>query len=361
MKTTMRRLFLTAGIAGIIGLALPETPGAGASTGQTVGRPTEVVMQLTGADSPNRTDRWDVYGTDLGHMFLYKGQLRYAFGDTFGKGRPLVGPGGTNHRDNTMARSTDTNSVGGLVFKDYVSDPFGNAKELFDDNTVASVIPTNGIAIGERMFLHYMAVRNWGPPGSWDVAFSGLAYSDDGGQTWTMDPKIKWGDHSNFAQVAMLRDGGYVYLFGIPEGRFGGVKLARVRERSLLNRGSYRYWTGFGWARDERIATTIVPPPVGELSVRWSGRYNRWLMTSLNDANQSKYGGHDAIVLRSSKRLTGRWSDELVLTTSADYPLPYAPYQVPTQPDGNDLYYNMSRYDEYNVFLMRTTLPDRLP
>ena len=114
-----------------------------------------------------------------------------------------------------------------------------------------------------------------------------------------------------------------------------------------------------GW-EGEQFAAEIVPAPVGELSVRWSQHHERWLMTYLNDANA--YDGHDAIVLRSAKRdgsnsgLTGPWSDELVLTTSADYPQLYAPYQVPGQPDGADLYYTMSRFDHYNVFLMRTTL-----
>ncbi|MDP8930482.1 MAG: DUF4185 domain-containing protein, partial [Actinomycetota bacterium] len=349
--TTPPRLFVALGIAGVVGLALPVTKGAAASTGQT-GQPTEVVAKLTGPDSLNRTDRWNVYGTDLGHMFRYGNQLRFTFGDTFGQA-------GTDPRDNTMAWSTDTTVHDGLKFDNYVTDRPRHAKELFDDpnDPSLSVIPTNGIAVGDRMFLHYMAVRQWLEPGHWDVAYSGLAYSDDKGRTWKVSPNVKWGDDSNFAQVGMLRLGdGYVYLFGIPEGRFGGLKLARVPEtkEALLDPNAYRYWTGSGWG-DEQSATEIVPAPVGELSVRWSQHHQRWLMTYLNDANQ--YDGHDAIVVRSaSSGLTGPWSDELVLTTSADYPQLYAPYQVPDQPDGADLYYTMSRFDHYNVFLMRSTL-----
>ncbi len=352
MKTTLPRLFVSMGIAGVIGLALPATKGAAAATGET-GQPTEVVAKLTGPDSLNRTDRWNVYGTDLGHMFRYGNQLRFTFGDTFGPER-------TDHRDNTMAWSTDNDINDGLEFDNYVTDSPGHAKKLFDDPSVANVIPTYGIAEGERMFLHYMAVRQWLTPGRWDVAYSGLAYSNDEGNTWTMDPSVKWGDDSNFAQVAFVRPGdGYIYLFGIREGRFGGVKLARVPEGSLLDRGAYRYWTGSGWARNERTATTIVPAPVGELSLRWSGHYQKWLMTYLNDNNLPDEP--ERIVLRAAENFTGPWSDELVLTTSADYPDPYAPYQVPDQPDGPDLYYTMSRFwPEYNVFLMRTTLPDSL-
>ncbi|MDP8928917.1 MAG: DUF4185 domain-containing protein, partial [Actinomycetota bacterium] len=223
MNTALPRLFATMGISAVIGLALPVTAGAAASTGQTSGLETEVVAKLTGPASLNRTHvKWNVHGTDLGHMFRYKKQLRFTFGDTFGPAR-------TDHRDNTMAWSTDTSLHNGLKFKGYVTDRPGHAKKLFDDPSVANVIPTYGIAEGDRMFLHYMAVRRWGDPGRWDVAYSGLAYSDNEGRTWTMDPNVKWGDQSNFAQVAFVRPGdGYIYLCGITEGRFGGVKLARV-------------------------------------------------------------------------------------------------------------------------------------
>lgn len=369
----MRRLFLTLGIAGVLGLALPATPGAGASTGATV--KTEEVMQLTGKNSPNQTDQWDVCGTDLGHMFLYGDEVRYTFGDTFG----CVDE---NHRDNTMAWGADKTVTDGLKFDSYVTDA-GKAKKLFDDPNVASVIPTNGIAHvdsthPERIFLHYMAVREWLSPGRWDVAYSGIAYSDDGGDTWTMDPDTKWGDRSNFAQVAFLRgsdgplegaDRNYIYLFGIKEGRFGGVKLARVPDTidAPLEPNNYEYWTGSGWAKGEKNAKTIVPAPVGELSVRWNAHYQKWFMTYLNDNNLP--GEPERIVLRYADKdnnsfpgFIGSWSDELTLTTSNEYTSPYAPYQVPTQPASRVLYYNMSQFFPiYNVFLMKTELPDPLP
>ena len=49
-----------------------------------------------------------------------------------------------------------------------------------------------------------------------------VAYSDNGGQSWTEDPNTKWPGNSNFGQVSMVQPGdGYVYLFGIPRGRYG--------------------------------------------------------------------------------------------------------------------------------------------
>lgn len=149
-----------------------------------------------------------------------------------------------------------------------------------------------------------------------------------------------------------MRRDGFVYLFGITQGRFGGVKLARVPEGSLLQKDAYSYWNGLVWVRGiEQAATHIVPPPVGELSVQWSPYHGQWLMTYLNEVR-------DAIVLRSSLLLTGPWDQERVLTPAADRQL-YAPYLLPDQ-QGPDIYFTISRFDVYNVFLMRSRLPSLL-
>lgn len=308
-----------------------------------------VIEQLTGRGSPNRTDRWAVHGTDLGHMFRHDGQLRMVFGDTFAADE-------TDWRSNTMAVLDDTDPRDGLRIATMVTDRPGHAKELLGSRKVdgdeMTVIPTYGVSVRGRQYLHYMSVRSWNGPGVWDVRRSGMAYSDDGGRTWTKDPGVVWADGSGFAQVAMVRHGGSVYLFGIPEGRFGGVRLARVDERSLLDPGSYRYWDGAAWVADERAAARIVPGPVGELSVAYSGYLNRWVMTYLNEDRH-------AVVLRTSTALTGAWTDELGVAGSRRYPQLYAPYLVPGVETGRDLYFTMSRYDTYAVYLMRTSLTVR--
>src|SRR5207248_6602149 len=95
-------------------------------------------------------------------------------------------------------------------------------------------IPTYGVSTGKRMFLHYMSVQHWGQPGHWTLNASGLAFSDDDGQTWTKDEHLTWPGDSNFGQVAIVEDRGYLYFFGIPGGRYGGVQLARVRPEEIL-------------------------------------------------------------------------------------------------------------------------------
>lgn len=73
-----------------------------------------------------------------------------------------------------------------------------------------------------------MSVHEFGPPGQWSLNHSGLAYSDDNGLTWTKSPDAVWPGDSNFGQVAFVKSGEEVYLFGIPGGRFGHAELARV-------------------------------------------------------------------------------------------------------------------------------------
>jgi hypothetical protein len=312
----------------------------------TIGGVTRVA-QVTGPGSVNDTARrWDVYGADLGHMVWHEGSLYMVFGDTFG-------PDGGDWRSNTMARIASPVPSSGLHFASMVTGPGGGAAELLGsekvDGVEKTVIPTYGISVGTRMYLHYMSVRHWGAPGQWQINYSGLAWSDDGGRTWVKDPAARWPADSNFGQVAMVQQRGTIYLFGIPAGRQGGVQVARVDQADLLNLGDYRYWDGRAWSTDASSAATVVPAPVGELSVRWSAYLGRWLMMYL-DENRS------AVVLRTAAQLTGPWSSEQVVATAADYPELYAPYLVPVE-TGRDIYFTMSQYGPYEVYLMRARLP----
>ncbi len=304
------------------------------------------VEQVTGPGSVNATDRrWNVFGADLGHMFFYQGTLYMVFGDTFG-------PDSRQWRSNTMARLVTPDPRAGLRFESMVTDATGAAGELLGslkvDGVEKTVIPTNGVSVGGRMFLHYMSVRRWGAPGSWQLNYSGWAYSDDGGQVWVKDPLARWPGDSNFGQVAIVPEGGTVYLFGIPGGRQGGVQLARVPAAHLLDLDAYEYWDGEGWSADRAKATTVVSSPVGELSVRWSAYAHRWLMMYLDE-------GRSAVVLRTAPSLTGPWGPEEVVATAQRFPQLYAPYLVPVD-TGPEVYFTMSQYGPYEVFLMKASL-----
>ncbi|MDQ3694468.1 MAG: DUF4185 domain-containing protein [Chloroflexota bacterium] len=328
------------------------TPGA---TPVTVGRilPVARIAILTGParDAINPTgEEYEVYGTDLGHTFLYGDELYMIFGDTFGLNK-------TDWRSNAAAViNIDQDPGGGLIFDRMLTDRPGHAKELLPSKKIdfdeITVIPTYGVAVGDRLVLHYMSVAHWGPPGEWTLGAAGLAYSDDAGETWTKDEAAIWPGDSNFGQVSIVEHAGHLYLHGIPGGRFGGVHLARVAPERLLDFDAYEFWQGAAWDSDITSAATIVPAPVGELSVRWNPYYDTWVMMYLNEDRA-------AIVLRTADALTGPWSEEWIVATGREFPSLYAPYQFPLWNDGPEIYFTMSLFGPYQVYLMKTSLPEK--
>lgn len=312
----------------------------------------EVVRQITGVDSANATNRWNVHGTDLGHMFQHKDALYMVFGDTYG-------PNGGAWRSSTMARLADPDPRGAFDFAQMITGPDGAAKELIRSARVPgfewTVIPTNGMSLGERMVLHYMAVRVWTSDGRWLVRNSGLAYSDDDGQTWHRSADAVWPNGTGFEQVAFVDQGEMIYSFGIPQGRYGDVRLRRVPRAAMFDPAAHRYWDGSGWVADHRAAATVVPAPAGELSVAWSEVHKRWLMMYLDETQR-------AIVLRTAPELVGPWSDAQTAAHARDFPGLYAPYIVPGGEIGDEVHFTMSRWNPlYNVFLMRAPLTAEMP
>jgi hypothetical protein len=235
-----------------------------------------------------------------------------------------------------------------------ITNPLGQAKQLLSSQQVTgveqTVIPTYGTAVGRTMYLYYMSVKEYGAPGHWTCNYSGVAYSRDGGQIWVKDPGITWSGSSNFGQVALVNKPPYTYVFGIHCGRYGGLELARVPQADVLLKHDYQYWDGHEWDTSRPgAAVMLVSAPVGELSVQWNSFYKRWLMMYLIDPTGK-------IVLRTARDLTGPWSAAQVVVTSKQYPELYAPFITPEWDNGRAIYFNMSMFGPYQVFLMHTSL-----
>ena len=355
-------LRLSAAGAASLGVAVPFRASARAATPQASPEsspaaspvalpdlPVEQVAILTGDDPAATTqtgERWEVFGTDLGSSFRHRDRTYLVFGDTFGEYK-------RDWRSNVLGISTDDDPTDGVTIDRMIEDAPGHAKEILSSRKVdfqeMTVIPTYGVAVGDRLFLHYMSVKHWGEPGHWDLGAAGFAWSDDEGQTWTKDPDAILPGDTNWGQVAIEEHEGFLYLFGIPGGRYGDLRLARVAPDALLDLAAWTYWNGSGWVAAADEAAVLVPGPVGELSVRWNAHYRRWLMMYLID-------NEGLIVLRTAEALTGPWSDARVVVRATDYPALYAPFMYPTWNDGPDIWFNMSLFGPYNVFLMRTSL-----
>lgn len=329
-----------------------------------VARATGATREGETVPNPNQTHtKYGLAATDLGIMWDASTQpnerkIMIAFGDSFDNGWGGSGGGGSPEgwRSNLLALSSDQDLSDGLSFSSMIMDEAkpGYAKEIIKSahDTSGSgdftAIPTAGITIGKRHYIHYMQIRNWGSNGRWSTNFSEIAYSDDEGQNWTKSG-IKWDAGSKFAQAAYVKKDGYVYMFGTPAGRFDSAYLARVTEADLLVKSSYEYWNGSGWTKNEKAAAAVVDAPISELSVSYNSHYGKWIMMYLNE---NRY----AIVLRSSSSLTDGWSDETEVVTGAEFPALYGGFIHPWSNDGRDLYFLMSEWGPYNVFLMHAEL-----
>lgn len=320
------------------------------------------VAQLTGPSSPNKTDRWAVAGQDLGSMFRFDGRTWFVFGDTFATRAPgATGGGGGGWRSNTMAYTTDTNPSDGITLKSYIVDNTNWAKELIPakqvDGVEITIIPTYGFAANGAMYLDYMSVRHWGAPGEWETNYSGLAKSTDHGQTWKRLASPRWPGTSNFIQVSVVNVGHELYFWGVTHGRFGGVQLMKVPEKSVERQSAYRYFTGLSasgapqWSARLSAAKTIVDGTVGELSVVRNAYLGRWLMTYTD-------GGGDGTHIRDAPTPWGPWSAPKILVSARAVPGLYAPYMLGqyTANHGRTIYFTLSKWGPYNVFVYRADL-----
>ncbi|MBD2867393.1 DUF4185 domain-containing protein [Paenibacillus sp. IB182493] len=322
----------------------------------------EMIARVTGVKpagetmpNPNQTDtNYAITGTDLGIVWdKGGGQYFVLFGDTNGHGP-------NDWRSNTLAISSDTNLADGLSFDTMIQDTPGHAKEILPSKKInfdeITVIPTAGVTVGNRHYIHYMSVNNWGPAGVWSTNYSGIAYSDNNGATWTKHPTARWYNNTTnwdnkFQMAAFVKDGGFVYMYATPNGRFGDVYLARVPENSLLDINAYRYWDGNGWSASQAGADAVANGVAGEVSVAYNSHFNRYIMTYLNEHRQS-------IVMRDAPTPVGPWSGEKILVPGDFTGLgQYNAFMHPLSNNGSTLYFIMSTwYPDYNTHLMKATL-----
>ncbi|MFC9996382.1 DUF4185 domain-containing protein [Nocardia sp. NPDC127526] len=314
------------------------------------------VAKLTGANSINRTDkRWQVMGTDLGIFWESKpGEVAIAFGDTVGANFHPPGGFGDDWRSNLLAFSTDRDLTDGVTFDRMVTDSRCHAVELLSskklDNIEITTIPTSGFAIGDRQYMSYMSIRTWNSiPGTWFTNYGGIAYSDDHGETWTKDPHAQWDNIfgvANFQVTSMVPQGDHVYMFGTANTRLGSVGLARVPKDQVLNKTAYQYWVDGNWTPvgGQHVASAIAEAPAAELSVRYDETRDVWQMSYLDTAKAG-------LVIRESDSPQGIWSPSAVTVSALQFPELYGGFIHPWS-TGNDLYFTMSTWSDYNVYLM---------
>jgi hypothetical protein len=360
---TLRTALLCAVAATLAYAGNAQAAAPAARSGLAAPSPAQPVALIAGqgvGDINQTRSRFGVHATDLGVMWRdSRGRVAIAFGDTYGQGwgGNGAGPETADWRYNTLAHSTDDNLADGLSIDSMISDHSGHAAQILPGDPAVqevTVIPTAAISVGSRDYLHYMSVRSWGTNGTWITNYSGLAYSDDGGQRWIKAPAARWTNRdggSHFQMAAATKQGDFVYLFGTANGRFGDAYVARVLGSRMLDLSAYEYWTATGWQSGSLDrAIPVMAGPVGELSILYNTTLRRWVALHLDERRA-------AIVMRTANEPTGPWTGGQVVANSADHPGLYGAFLHPDS-TGENLYFAMSQWAPYHVRLMRLRLVD---
>ncbi|MGV3762730.1 DUF4185 domain-containing protein [Parapedobacter sp.] len=326
---------------------------------RVTGRP---MAEETFAHPNNTATTWNVGGTDLGVVWeMEPGTYGLFFGDTYGHdfvpNPASPGPNGSSWRSNVLAFSTDSHLEDGLAFSAMATGDGGNAREIIysakevSGNGDWTSIPTAAIRANGADYVHYFNIRSWT---GWVTNYSGLYKSTDNGQTWAKCDDVAFSANSPFGQVGYFKKGGYVYMVGTQTGRDSPARLARFSEADIENLPNYEYWDGTAarWVQgDESRATVIIDDKVGELSFIYNETLGKWIIAYFNAERYQ-------LTLRTADDITGPWSAPYELASGNDYAQLYGSYIHPLSVMGNDIYFLMSMWLPYNVFLMKAELAD---
>ncbi len=307
--------------------------------------------------NPNQTDKkYDIGGTDLGIAWdMGGGKMGFFFGDTYGSDFFQVKEGGPgragNWRSNVLGIASDLDPSDGITFDTMVNKQIIYSSHVTDGTGSHTAIPTAAIHANGLDYVHYMDVRHWGSAGRWKTNYSGLYESRDAGRTWKQRKEIRFNGNSNFSQVGYARKDDYIYMAGTQSGRQGAIYLARFKEKQILDQAAYQYWSKTkGWLEnDECNATPIIDDPAGELSITYNYHYKKWIIGYMSEKSH-------ALVMRDATEITESWTEAKILVKSADYPGLYAPYILPVKQQADVLYFTMSMWWPYNVFIMKANL-----
>ncbi|MBB0968857.1 DUF4185 domain-containing protein [Dietzia aerolata] len=360
--------------------------------------PTQFLQLVTGPTSPTESiARFGVAGTDLGIMWdngnTADPEILLAFGDTMGD----CSIPGNQWRSNVLFRSGDADLTDGITIDSAAMDSDNLAKSIIpriDQPGEVTIIPTAGISVNGVQYLRYMSVARWGQPGSWTTNYSGMAYSTDNGENWTPVPELARpitdavpvgdgapGVDSDWKRAQMSSfvkgnddDGDYLYEYLTPSGRQGAAIVARVAMADspttdelddenvaddvllsgVLDPAGYEYWDGDAgkWVSDIEDATTVISAPASELSTMWNEHLGKYV------AMYSR--GFDSIVVRTADSPEGPWSPTTTLIDYSMLPGVYGGFMHPWAQEG-DLYYLVTTWNAYNVFLVRTDLDSLFP
>lgn len=274
-RSLLQGAALAAFVGGAGAASMAFSPRASAAGPLTIDR----MGVLVGTQSPVQ---YGIGATDLGIPALTPdGRQLWMFGDTFGDN-----VGGSNWRSPVALYSSTTNLNAGVTFNGAAgagANTQVSAPQLWyypHDHYFKTVIPSDVITVGNRMYLH--AIVNG--PEFGDVRWTEIWKSDDNGATWqhtgVQFPADMAGGKFQCITWGLGSDG-YVYIYGTGFQRDKGLVLYRVASNQMTNASAYQPW-GFsngswGWGKP---VTQILPGKFGEMCLRPLG--GKWILTWFN-------------------------------------------------------------------------------
>jgi hypothetical protein len=131
----------------------------------------------------------------------------------------------------------------------------------------------------------------------------------------------------------------------------------KVNGEEIEKIGAYEYFSGLDnsgipqWSGKEEDAAIIIDAPVGECSAMYNHFLGKWIITYLNEHS------HD-LEIRESANPWGPWSKPYQLVSSREYPGLYGAFLNPllVENEGEYIYFIMSLWMPYNVYLMKARL-----
>lgn len=352
---------------------------------------------LTGEHGFTDTRIFDVNGTDLGIPVYSKKEnaLWLFFGDTFST--PL--PSDENWRGTVIGKITNFDFSDGIKIDNFVLDEKGRALGLIrhhkcknEEEFEVTKIAQGAVEVNGTMYAFYESIRKWGEPGYWDVNYSGVCKSSDGGLSWTRVYELSWVNdiEKHFETVKQLVEekedfspsgvnidikshycpafsqiypfegkDGYIYITGRRGGRQYGAVIGRVLKDKIECFDEYEYYVfkdgerswvkgveGLKLINENEEASYIVEKPVSNFTIA----YNQYLNKYINVYFKPYVG----IVLRKSDTPYGPFLNEELVIKVGDEKLPFNHtslyggfiHELLSEEDGKTIYIIVSQWNE---------------
>lgn len=320
---------------------------------------------LAGESLPNPNDtqkNWKVGGTDLGIIWeMSPGKYGVFFGDTFSRSN-FDG----DWRSNVLGFTENTDLENGLKFTSFYHEggntSFAQAVIIRENHFSFTYIPTAAIELNGKQYMHYMY---------WEVGsgervtenYSSFCVSGNDGKTWERNRSCEFAWDSYFGMVALAKKDNdpYCYMLGTKTGcnhgyRTSPAKMARFKYDDILNKKNYEFWNAAKgkWVKGkENEASIVLEGTVGEASMQYLEKYGLWIAMYFDSETYS-------ISYSTAARPQGPWSKDRVLCsgTTSGYSQLYGSFIHPLScgPDSDTIYWTMSLWGPYNVFLMKADI-----